>query len=676
MRRRLTVLACVLAASGCDAGSSVGPDAGDPGDPADAGTDAFVSTATEVLDLGHATTIEHLTREGDRALSLDREHHWVLWDLPARTAIARGDGACPSPRPCSNLYATLRGGGLLVAVAGALELRDAATGAVAETIATTATRFGLASDGSYAWAASESGLELRRRGGGGWTRPGNYGGAVIFAAPGELRVAGGPAGSDRIELIAAADQSATTFAIAGVFHSWFLDGEHLFTHVGDTVRVYTRGGTSVALAVLPTIQNLAGDGAYVWTYQDFTPGYPLRIYTVADLAAAPVQLTLDTSDRVVAGHRELAILDPGFPSFERVSLGATVERGAPIAVPVPSLTAFASDAGGWLIGNVAGAVFAGDVEVVTPALAHGMATSLAGSPGGTAAIATASGRLLLLAVGDTTGVTRELSIMSSHVELSTDGSLLVAGGYDGGAQYFEDRSLYTVDVADGRVRNVWGYRWSDDPLYFDFNFARTGKRLSHLLMRWNGGASWDTTPIHTDVDGDVLPYFGPAPESIGGPPYAAPLFSPSGTRICFTPPGPNPDALTTQIYADGAISGAVEGIALGWLDDERLLVATYRYEGGHVQSFPFEKISIHGLDGGLLATTALPAAASTLTRSRRDAVVPVDGTAFYVPDANAIFEHTTGGERWRGDPDVRNGVPAGDHILFTRRERVYVDRFR
>jgi hypothetical protein len=40
--------------------------------------------------------------------------------------------------------------------------------------------------------------------------------------------------------------------------------------------------------LLSSLDHLTGQGDFVWTYEDFTPGSPLRIYAATDLSA-PVQ---------------------------------------------------------------------------------------------------------------------------------------------------------------------------------------------------------------------------------------------------------------------------------------------------------------------------------------------------------------------------------------------------
>jgi len=54
--------------------------------------------------------------------------------------------------------------------------------------------------------------------------------------------------------------------------AWFLDGERFLTVVGNTVHTYDRTGASLALAVLPSVENLTGQGDHVWTHAAGTPG--------------------------------------------------------------------------------------------------------------------------------------------------------------------------------------------------------------------------------------------------------------------------------------------------------------------------------------------------------------------------------------------------------------------
>ncbi|HWO20060.1 MAG TPA: hypothetical protein VNO30_14840 [Kofleriaceae bacterium] len=673
---------CALLLAACGGGHSA-PNAdvdAPPPDPPDAGIDPPVYEATEIdLDLGHASRIRSLQRVGDRALSTDTTGRWVLWDITSHRALARGD-------VCASCPALLAGDTVALAVTGGLELRAAATGSFRATVATDASNAGLASDGSYVWAATATSLRA-------WSAQGarlldvdgNYAAARVHAAPGELRVALGPAGATTIETLPLAG-GRSTLTFAGTFHSWFDTGERFLTAVGTAVRVYGKDGAQLAFAALPTTQNLTGQGNYVWTYVA-SSDHVLRLYAAASLDA-PVQTYSLVQLPPLASGDQIALAQTGGTDevIELISLGPTVTTSGPIAVPVHGLTAFASDPSGWLLGNGAGVVLDSAAVLGTSSdrrsLSLGRVWSIAGASDGTAVIATASGRAPVLSLGPGTAtVSHELSLRSSHAELSEDATLLVAADYLEGAQYHDDRSLRVVRVADGALLYTWPYRWSDYPdLFFDFAFARQGLVLCHMKGQFQG--PWIGQRIYTTVTGTTLPTYGPAfygsstPEGLVD---QLPRLSPSGAHAAFRTTV-SPLGATTQIYTSGVLAGAVPGIPLLWLDDDRLLVATYRLESGHFgqwavqdQVFVYDPTGTQGVEVTLPPLTdslVLPATIVPVS------LTPVGGSRIYSRKHNAVFDYATGATVWQGDPSVTDGVIAGDSVLFTRGRRLLRSKLR
>ena len=672
---------CALLLAACGGGNSAPADAGDPPpDPADAGIDAPVYEATELpLDLGHAAAIRSLSRAGDRALSADSAGRWVLWDITGHRALARGE-------ICASCPALLAGDTAALRVTGGLELRSALTGSFRATVATDATTAGLASDGSYVWAATQAHLRA-------WSAQGallldiavDYAAARVHAAPAELRVALGPAGAGAIETIQLVGGGRSTRAFAGTFHSWFSDGERFLTAVGTAVRVYGKDGAQLAFASLPTTAGLTGQGNYVWTYSALD--YTLRIYAAGSLDA-PVELYSLVQLPPLASGDQILIAQTGGTDelIELISLGTTVTKSGPIAVPVHGLTAFSSDPSGWMLGNGAGVVLDSAAVLGTSsdrrALSLGQVWSIAGASDGTAVIATASGRAPVLALGPaTTTVSHELSLRSSHAELSQDATLLVATDYLEGAQYHDDRSLRVVRVADGTILHTWPYRWSDYPdLFFDFAFARQGLVLCHMKGLWQG--LWTGQRIYTTVTGTTSPSYGPAFYGGSGPEVLVdqlPRLSPSGAHAAFRTSASLLSS-TTQIYTNGILAGAVPGNPLLWLDDDRLLVATYRQESGKfghraVQDkvFVYDPSGTQGVEVTLPPLTEpilLPASVVSVS------LTPVGGSRIYSRKHNAVLDYATGATVWQGDPSVTDGVVVGDSVLFARGPRLFRASFR
>jgi hypothetical protein len=667
---------CTVLLTACGGGGD-GDDAAAP--PADAGVDAPVYEATELeLDLGHAAAIRSLWRAGDRALSADTAGRWVLWDLTGRRALARGE-------ICADCAALLAGDTAALRIATGLELRSAATGGIRATVATDATKVGLSSDGSYVWAATQAHLRA-------WSAQGaplldvagDYAAARVHAAPTELRVALGPAGAGKIEAIQLAGGGRSTISFAGTFHSWFDDGERFLTAVGTAVRVYGRDGAQLAFASLPTVARLTGQGDHVWTYGTSGTSGELRIYAAGSLDA-PVQ-TYSPSPSPLASGDQLALAYTGGTDeiVELISLGSIVTKSGPIPVPVHGLGTFASDPSGWLVGNGNGVVL-DSAAVLGPAadrraLSFGQVWSIAGADDGTAVIATASGRAPVLALGPGTAVvSHELALRSSHAELSQDATLLVAADYLEGAQYHDDRSLRVVRVADGSPVYTWPYRWSDYPdLFLDFSFARQGLVLCHL--KWSLQTS---QRIFTTVTGTTLPSHGP-------PVYGGtsadlvdqlPRFSPSGAHAAFRTNG-SPISSTTQIYSNSVLAGAVDGVPLRWLDDDRLLVVTYRLFQNRSGIWAVQdKVFVYNPSGTQGVEVTLPPLTDPIllpadAARTRVSLTPVGGSRIYSQRHNAVLDYTTGATVWQGDPAVTDGVVVGDSVLFARGPRLYRATFR
>lgn len=669
-----------LAVLGCKQSQSNQPDGGGdiftdassdaPSDapPPDGGDGGVPSTAVDIgIDLGHTAAIDSIESAGTRALSVDRERRWVLWDLDDATQLANATAPClrttapPAPPvPCRQAAAMLRGGVAANLTKTGIELRDVNTGSIANVIPVPATNWdevanipdvwtwGLASDASYVWIATKSSLEVRSPEGALLVDvAGAYSTASIFAAPDELRIARGPAGDQSIERIDVATQARTTFAFAGNFHSWFLDGERFLTTLGVAVRVYSKTGSVLAFESLPTIANLAGMGDYVWTFQSSISDYPVRIYDIANLAS-PVQtynLTGDSS--VVASAGSLALFSR--ESFSIVPLGEEVVRSAPIPVPVDDLVAYSGSVDSWLVGNKSGVIFhsanlAGPPEL-RRALSSGFVWSIAGTESGTAALATASGRTLILNIGTVSTVTREISAMTRHLELSADATHLVAGPSQDGALDDSDRTLRVISVATGEITHSWDHA---SPLKLaDFTFARVGLVLCHVFA---GAAQ----PLLTDLSGTVLPYYGPTEISDV---TRAHHFSPDGTKATvLTTTSPE----TTSIYTNGALSGVVEGRNLTWIGNDAILVAKY-------SGMTLESVKTYDSTGTMLSQSGLSQISGRLTY--------VGNGQVYMAGENAVYDIETGTKLWQGDAYV-SGTVVGDYILFARGARVFIDQFR
>jgi hypothetical protein len=112
----------------------------------------------------------------------------------------------------------------------------------------------LAADGSYVVAATDTKLIAWSPAGAVlFTKLADYGAANAFAAAGELRVAGGPAGPQVIESIALPTGVARISAVfRGSFLSWSKDGDRFIAGTDDAVVMYSHDAGRFADTALST----------------------------------------------------------------------------------------------------------------------------------------------------------------------------------------------------------------------------------------------------------------------------------------------------------------------------------------------------------------------------------------------------------------------------------------
>ncbi len=603
----------------------------------------------EVLDLGHATPIASLTHSGTRVLSTDSTGHWVLWETTGRTKVLDGSA-----------YAALAGDTIIVQHGGLVEVRNASDGSLRSTITDVSGAVRLAIDGSYLWTATAEGLSVWAAASGDLlvVRGGNYGAASIFGASGELRIARGPAGADRVELVSISDGSDTlTPPFSGSFHSWFVDGQRFISNLSTRVWIYSKDGVQEATGVLPTIENLTGQAGYVWTYRERTPGYPVDIYAMRSLGAVPVATFSPGVDGLaIPAGRLLGLIPFGQGSINIVDLDLTEVTQTPISVPVAYLTAFAGDfQGNWSVGNVHGVVF-DSANIALPggprSLSYGAAFSVAGSGTGMGAIATASGRIVLFDLSSGPAkLSTEIPFASAHVEMSADAMILAASGNTVDSQYWADRSLKVFSLPTAAEVVTWPYSWSTYPsLFFDFVLSRGGTRLGQVFGTFNA-PFWQYRRLVTDLTGSVTVLVDEGPGTL-----PVILISPNSHLVAL------PELMggeITRIYDDGVFVTAVAGSAVGWLADDRLLV------GGEVTADGVTPGMIYDSSGNFVSQSPLPAIANLQL---------ISGVRLYSRDTNAIYDIGSGEVVWSG-PSTAAGAVAGSYVVFPHGATVVAARY-
>jgi len=599
-----------------------------------------VNTAPRVLlELGHAAQVQFLRFNNSRVLSRDSNGHWVLWDYASGAILANGDQSVLLPLDMS-------GNTVVIGIPNGLEIRSSSDGHILSTIISSTSWWNLASDGSYICAGSQAGLSV-------WTptgqilvsRPGDYSAAKSFAAPGEVRIALGPAGQNVVETISTASgTSSVTPAFSGQFNSWFLDGERFLTNQSNTVWTYSKSGIQQAIVALPTIANLSGEGGWLWVQSDLG----LDIYAVGSNSPS---LTVTSGAGVISGMT-IGVLRIGTSAIGVIDLSGSSLSEVDYALPIAYTSAYAATSSSqWLVGNVHGVVLDGASIANTPRyFGMGAAWGIAGG-GARAAVATATGTIVYL---DPSGTTPEGSIRfsSSKLELSSDGTVLAAAANTNDSQYEADRTLKVFSLPTATQINSWPYAFqSQTPFLFDFSLSGSGALLGQVLESENTGLSF-TRQVTATTGGPTI-----WSDSLSSDPIR---ISPDGTLIAVS----NGLLSGTNIYRNGMLATAVPGWAVGWIDDGRLLVNNYA--AGPVFAV-FSGCTIYDPTGIKLATPALP---------ELQELQAVTSDSVYSARKNAIFSLTTGASTWTSaDPSVGVGAVSGSFVVFESGSRVLAESY-
>ena len=241
------------------------------------------SSPEHLLELGHANPIQALRFEGDRVLSADNLGHWVLWNYTSGALLASGDGLQPnlsSGTPAVKQI-DMAGQTVVVGVANALEIRALSDGRLISLIVYPGLGqpplgginppwWQLASDGSYICIGSQTGLFVfTPTGQTAVSKAGDYSLAMSFAAPGEIHSRPGASRPKRAgnSLDGRRHLLCQPCVLRAIAYSCVCG----WPAVPDKRSKYGMGllkfrCTSQAIVALPTIDNLTGQGNWIWTY--------------------------------------------------------------------------------------------------------------------------------------------------------------------------------------------------------------------------------------------------------------------------------------------------------------------------------------------------------------------------------------------------------------------------
>jgi hypothetical protein len=136
--------------------------------------------------------------------------------------------------------------------------------------------------------------------------------------------------------------------------------------------------------------------------------------------------------------------------------------------------------------------------------------------------------------------------------------------------------------------------------------------------------------------------------ALENPPIVPILISPDGTSIAIADQGPSASA-ATKIYKNGVLVTALPGWAVGWVDDNRLLVNTYTLGNGYPTSAPIPEVK---------------------------ELQTVSGSSIYAPALNSILSLTSGATLWRSPNETRGkGAVAGERVIFASGAVVRSERY-
>jgi hypothetical protein len=367
----------------------------------------------------------------------------------------------------------------------------------------------IASDGSYLCTGSPSGLTVWSPDGQSeFTIAGDYHAVSPYAAPGQVQIANGPAGSIVIQTVSVpSGDSSTGPQFSGTFSSWFLDGQSFFTNMSNNVWIYSTEGTQKAyLTTLPSSQGLIGNGDLFWL--------GTSVYSVSTGSLIQAYPSVPTFGRTSfwASGTTIAIafysVNPTVPEIQIVDLSgstpvATIQaigQVGPLPWQLPTLLpVFAwQNSQAWVL---AGPMIADgpSLSSTTPRyFGDGQPSDMAGASN-LVALSTATGLHLLNPItatdigdfgyGDGFGLLG--GFVPQNMALSTDGSVLAAyDGNFGGPPPTPTLNVYSLP-AMSTVGNFSYPQSLLDPFLVSFGLSGSGTTLGQVIAECesliNGG---------------------------------------------------------------------------------------------------------------------------------------------------------------------------------------------
>jgi hypothetical protein len=548
---------------------------------------------TRLVDLGLGSFVQLIRYVNSSVLSQDFYGGWVLQDYSSGATLARGAGfsflfagnalvptfvdlegnVMVDETPAALVH--LGDGVLVDPTATALEVRSATTGQVLTTIPVAEEAscnpeetncpidwFRLATDGSYVVGGSSTALTVWSTASGqmlfslagDYSQPYNPPGLQPFAAPGQVQIADGPAGANVIQTITVpGGVSSVSPTFQGTFSSWFVDGQRFLSTQNNTVWTYSAAAVQQGIVSLSTTEGLAGSGNWFWTLTDYET---LNVYKVGTTTAA---LTIaNCCSAAVASGTTLGLLNSGanYQSVTVIDLSGASPTSTSYANVGLESTYGAQSATQWLVGNPSGVVLDGASVGGTPrTLTLGRALSIAAGSN-YISVATAAGKILFFNAS-TNALAGTIDFPAVQLAASTDGTVLAAYEAQG-----TNSTLNVYSLPAGTIVNTFPYTAPSMELTY-IGLSGSGTAAAEMFERPS-----------TECLIQVIAVAGGSPIVCDNSTTDANVqLSPDGTLTAIS--GAPSVTVSSNIYKNGTLATAVPGYALGWLDNNRLLLNNY-----------------------------------------------------------------------------------------------------
>jgi hypothetical protein len=281
------------------------------------------------------------------------------------------------------------------------------------------------------------------------------------------------------------------------------------------------------------------------------------------------------------------------------------------------------------------------------------------------AIATGSGQIYYFDPANTTPQ-GSVSLTSGNVQLSSDGSMLAASSQD-------DSLLNIYSIPAGTISNTFSYSSQSAPgLLFNYNLSASGSTVGQIENFGSTGSSPDYSLEITPIDGS------PTILSLAPSPSGTVLLSPDGTLAAL-------NVLTVEtkstyavfkysvpVYQNGQLIATLGDVAVGWIDNGRLLLNHYVQNPQNPYSTAYSGCSIVSPTGAAVASCSLPELHS---------IQAVTSDTVYELNQNVIYSLTTGQAVWTNPylPDSGMagyvgvawlGAVSGPYVVFESEGRV------